>query len=493
VGKLPMYQGRMQNFKEYTLTNILEDGTRVNEGVTVRILDDNFIGKRIKTYMPEIKDIKGNRDYINLKKLSDDYGKKGDPDTLEFYVFENDKTGNIIAYPKSRIDGLNKFGDPFAGGQYVFRNISEMNIKEAEKLAFNIAEEALEKSINQTSTKTKFGGPGYVEPGGKDYKELIFKLKGDKSYPVEQELLAGAIDGSYKKTIKSGFPYTSPNVHFGTKNEFAHVRFKTRDLNGQKVLAVEEMQSDIVQDMKRNFGERVTDFPFKNNWYELVTKRLIRYAADNNLDAVAIPKGSTIASRYKQKIDNVKEINLEPRIGPSGNDLRFVVTYFGGGNRYIRRQTLYNDEILELQKELGSKNYLKVKDQIDDAINNIKSKKDIKKDLIIGKFDNPIQIGTGKGKGDLYDKAIPSFLKKYGKKWNAKVYEEELDLGLAYGSEGTGKIPVTIIQLTDDMKKSVQQDGQALFEIFGIGSATAVGANAVSDSMKNNTISQKTN
>jgi hypothetical protein len=43
------------------------------------------------------------------------------------------------------------------------------------------------------------------------------------------------------------------------------------------------------------------------------------------------------------------------------------------------------------------------------------------------------------------------------------------------------------------MKKSVQQDGQALFEIFGIGSATAVGANAVSDSMKNNTISQKTN
>ena len=60
------------------------------------------------------------------------------------------------------------------------------------------------------------------------------------------------------------------------------------------------MQSDIVQDMKKNFGERVTDFPFKNNWYELVTKRLIRYAADNNFDAVAIPKGKTIASRYKQ-------------------------------------------------------------------------------------------------------------------------------------------------------------------------------------------------
>ena len=33
-------------------------------------------------------------------------------------------------------------------------------------------------------------------------------------------------------------------------------------------------------------------------------------------------------------------------------------------------------------------------------------------------------IGSGKGKVELYDKAIPSFLKKYGKKWNAKVYDE---------------------------------------------------------------------
>ena len=34
-------------------------------------------------------------------------------------------------------------------------------------------------------------------------------------------------------------------------NEFAHVRFKTRTLpNGKKVLAVEEMQSDLLQASK---------------------------------------------------------------------------------------------------------------------------------------------------------------------------------------------------------------------------------------------------
>ena len=53
----------------------------------------------------------------------------------------------------------------------------------------------------------------------------------------------------------------------------------------------------------------------------------------------------------------------------------------------------------------------------------------------------------------------------------------------------TNKIPVTIIKLTDDMKQSVQQDGQALFSIFGIGA----GAKIASDTMQNNSISKQTN
>ena len=36
----------------------------------------------------------------------------------------------------------------------------------------------------------------------------------------------------------------------------------------------------------------ITDFPFKNYWYELTLKRLIRYAADNGFDAISIPKAS---------------------------------------------------------------------------------------------------------------------------------------------------------------------------------------------------------
>ncbi|BAQ86225.1 hypothetical protein [uncultured Mediterranean phage uvMED] len=409
LGTLPQNQGRMVNPFNYTLTNVIEDGRRVNEAVSMSTLDNIFIGQRLNTYIPPTKMMSKGK-YYDKSKLIDDFGKEGDANTLEFYMFENNRSGRMTAVRKIDVEDYANKEDPFSGGKFEFSYKTEMNIKEAEMYMIMKIRDKLERVVarNKDLGKTKFSGPGYVEPGGKDYKELIFKLKGDKDYPVEIPDLLKAEPGKATPRTKKTINYTSPNVHFGTKNEFAHVRFKTRDLNGQKVLTVEEMQSDLVQDMKQ-YG--TVDFPFKNNWYELVTKRLIRYAADNDFDAVAIPKGSTIASRYKQKI--------------------------------------------------------------------------VKKD---GKIS-----GSGKGKAELYDLAIPSYMKKYAKKWNAKVYDEEMDIGLAYGSEGTGTMPVTIIQLTDDMKKSVQKDGQALFEIFGIGSATAVGANAVSDNIENNIISQKTN
>ena len=113
-------------------------------------------------------------------------------------------------------------------------------------------------------------------------------------------------------------------------------------------------------------------------------------------------------------------------------------------------------------------------------------------------LDKPIILGSGKGKAELYDKAIPSFMKKYGKKWNAKVYDDNIKQGptVEMDSISTEKrkfgfdIPVTILEITPEMRKSVQQDGQALFSIFGLG---GVGASVVSDSIKNNNISQTTN
>ena len=109
-------------------------------------------------------------------------------------------------------------------------------------------------------------------------------------------------------------------------------------------------------------------------------------------------------------------------------------------------------------------------------------------------------VGSGKGKHELYDKAIPSFMKKYGKKWNARVYDDVWDGSKEAVSRTPGaedlhspgfdrKIPLTIIEITPAMKKAVQEGGQSLFEILGFATGAGVGAKAVSDNIQNNTIS----
>lgn len=344
------------------------------------------------------------------------------------------------------------------------------------------------KDFNKTfdETKPKFKSDKYNEPGGEDYKELIFKLKGDKKYPIEVPDFLKTEPGGPSVKTKRSINYTSPEVHFGTKNEFAHVRFKTRKQGGMKVLAVEEMQSDLVTDM-RQYGS--ADFPFKNNWYELVSKRLIRYAADNDFDAVAIPKAKVIQDRYKltTRINNIEIGSFDPIRKEVGLEAR-------DQDNYLQISDIYSFD--KVEKEFGKDVLEKIKDegkifyQTDDTGRRIFT--NVEEAPVI-ELTKAIEIG-GKGKDALYNKTIPSFLKKYGKKWNAQVYDDEIKKtdGIISGKAEDRYMPVTIIQLTPEMKQSVQQDGQALFNIFGIGSGAAIGSNAILDSDRNNTISNLT-
>ena len=80
-------------------------------------------------------------------------------------------------------------------------------------------------------------------------------------------------------------------------------------------------------------------------------------------------------------------------------------------------------------------------------------------------------------------------MKKYGKKWNAKVYDDFIGGGQIEYDEKVSQIPVTILEITPAMKKAVQEGSQSLFEILGIATAGAATSKAVSDSQQNNNIS----
>ena len=430
-----------------------------------------------------MENTEGSTNFRTMKTLLDEVNED---DILNNYMKDNKIVFNYVVkdgQPFSRKGPVNiEETDKLLNEGYSRSSRYEFEPLEIRKYYTNKELKEFDKRFKDSGAK--FDTPSYTEPGGTDYKELIFKLKDRDSYPIETETLGEFAEGTKKVKTKTSIPYKSPEVHFGTKNEFAHVRFKTREKNGMKVLTVEEMQSDLTQDMKKAYSGQVTDFPFKNNWYELVTKRLIRYAADNDFDAVAIPKGSTIAIRYNQSTDRVTRVNVKPKLAEAGTDPSFEVTYFGGGNREIQRKTFYSEELKKFEKEIGSKNYSQLKDNIDNFVKN-RPEDELINTNYFAEFDEPLMLGSGKGKLDLYDKAIPSYLKKYAKKWNAKVYDDAIG---PYDDD----IEVTIIQLTPEMKQSVQQDGQALFNIFGIGSAAAIGSDAVLQNDRNNTISNLT-
>ena len=61
-----------------------------------------------------------------------------------------------------------------------------------------------------------------------------------------------------------------------------------------------------------------------------------------------------------------------------------------------------------------------------------------------------------------------------------------------YANEKWFDMPVTILEITPEMKKSVLEQGQPLFEFLGLATATAATSKAVSDNIENNSISQST-
>ena len=79
----------------------------------------------------------------------------------------------------------------------------------------------------------------------------------------------------------------------------------------------------------------------------------------------------------------------------------------------------YEEMAKVLRKDVGDKNYADVQQMI---LNDADGDSVIKKVL-----DEVTVVGSGKGKFDLYNKTIPSYLKKYAKKWNAKVYDDVIE------------------------------------------------------------------
>ena len=263
--------------------------------------------------------------------------------------------------------------------------------------------------------------------------------------------------------------------HYKDKNIFAHARFNTRDIDGKKTLFIEELQSDWVHKGKevgfktgeeRTYDEivatspdavKVPNLPFKKNWQDIVLKRMIRYAAENGFDAIAMTGGNIQKDRYdlSKHIDSIQvkasdkaegkihvvagnEINLH--IYPNqleehiGKDLAKKI------NNDIEEKNIFKNfntavkEFENFSQELSKKYDVPANHNISmyGTLKGIDKEEILKYDELQKNYVEylkgnnleykglDLQVG-GEGLGQMYDKIFNKSLKKIGKKHGAEV------------------------------------------------------------------------
>ena len=321
-------------------------------------------------------------------------------------------------------------------------------------------------TFNPTS-KTIFDE--HTLPGGEDYKELLISSNGTAQvYTKDHFSKAGAVPKG--------------------ENLLAHVRFNTRTINGKKTLFIEELQSDLHQTGRKDgyiipqneldnirirlneidneirqimfadenlkeiqtlsFKEKelldklnkekkelrtkrqgnIPNAPFKKNWHELAMKRIIKYAIDNDFEAISFTPGSVQVERYDLS-KQIKSLNAE-KIKGGSMDGKYEIDVYTGNDPLDPddkiTKILSEDELEEfIGKDLAKK-------IVDDAPNFPDGKEYSGLDLKVG----------GEGMIGFYDKMLPSFINKFVKKYKTKLTEAKL------GDEGG--VPTYYDDVADD-------------------------------------------
>lgn len=200
----------------------------------------------------------------------------------------------------------------------------------------------------------------------------------------------------------------------------------------------------------------VPDAPFKKTWHELAMKRVMRYAAENDFDAITWDVGATQADRYSlsKQVDSIEAI---PR------DLageQFMITATKGGERVLSRVVPASELPDMLGQELADRiinrtggipvnGYRVVKEtsggtyavQGGSRMNDVRARGSTREhaqsiadelnDRVAEEDGGRVYSGLdlefgGEGMKGFYDKILPDFVNKYTKKWGGSASKGEI-------------------------------------------------------------------
>ena len=415
---------------------------------------DQFLAGKEKVTMEELNDFIADKS-LTTRVTDTMLDETKSERQVDFYVSEDAPNAlkNATSMEDAKLivmndEGLyNDFLEYQASKGEVYDDFSDADVEDflGEKYGLVDVKEVVENN-------TQYGD--YTLEGGENYKEMLITVP-DEGKPFIPQHFSGQVPDGEKL--------------------IAHARFNERTIDGKKTLFVEEIQSDIHQkgrkegykvdtpeiiDLKKRrdeiFYERkdlinkynqliaenkidqakeledemkllyesmqshsqeinrltgvVPDAPFKKNWHELTMKRLIKYAIDNGFDAISFTPGKIQADRYdlSQQVNSIRAEKIigGPKDGQYQIDIR--------DKNDIETTKVIAEKELEgfLGKELAEK-------IVEDAPTYTDGREYTGLDLEVG----------GKGMEGFYDKILPTYLSKFGKKYDAKLEEKDLYSG----------------------------------------------------------------
>lgn len=176
--------------------------------------------------------------------------------------------------------------------------------------------------------------PNPTKSNSKNHKEQLFfensvdaKFAADKHARDKMNIRSGAKPHTHfdHLTLYGGYDYREWRVslpdfqrtffgaHFYDHNILAHIRTTTRtDNNGNKILFIEEVQSDWHQSGKRygydsSYYGKVANAPFKQDWTVLAVKLMLIQASQNGYDGIAWSPGNVQEMRYMNPLPSIKQ------------------------------------------------------------------------------------------------------------------------------------------------------------------------------------------
>ena len=399
------------------------------------------------------------------------------------------------------------YGKPY----YKIRNQAQ------EDHVFNVAMERMESGFG-----TKYSV--YKTPGGENYREILLKLPEtftkqdfDRLLVLQAQQRQGKMTADKLKELgdleakKQSGPSNFVGQHWDDPNVLAHMRVQDRaGPNGEKILHVEEIQSDwhqkgrkggyanepAYQEARQKADEvaraagyqdafhaaegwkghgmksakeasdlldeaskfksvnSVPDAPFKKNWHELAMKRLLNYAADNGYDSIAITPGAEQAKRF-----DLTKVADAISYHPDEKGRGMFLNVFGKNNNLIYSKLTPESE---LPNVIGQETTQKLLSQAPDDGNRVLSGLDL-------------ELG-GEGMKGFYDKIIPDYLNTFGKQYGAQVQPTTFEVpvpSIDPRTKMTTAHPAHNFPITPEMRQQIQQKGLPLYQQVAIPTAGA--------------------